>query len=189
MNSKYNPFSIAVIDLFASALGAFMVLAFISFPFITNTSKANEYRINKFNGQIKSLKEQVSAMEVQLEKSKSDEQARKKQFKNAEHLTGQYRLDSVCSPSDSETIGVINFIGYKSGLVKKTSTSMLNGKRIISRSTGFLQSNGTLILNPNYDLVKEAAVRNDYYYYGFVGYVKGHQIGTCQPVLHQFFKN
>ncbi len=45
MKQDYSPFSVALIDVFASALGVFMIFSAISMPFILNTSTVPEQPI------------------------------------------------------------------------------------------------------------------------------------------------
>ncbi len=63
-NRELNIFSISTLDLFASAMGAFILIALVLFPYVLNTGKAEEQET-----QVKAqLEKQLAEIKAQLEK-------------------------------------------------------------------------------------------------------------------------
>lgn len=105
--AKYNPISVAVIDLFASSLGAFMILYFVSLPFteIEPVTPSQKVEQNDF----------MSKLNLQ----------------DASKVTGFYHLQSLCNG------GMFNwklsFWGEESGYMRYQSQSSI-GDLVLSQS-------------------------------------------------------
>ncbi len=87
-NREINIFSMSALDLFASALGAFMLLAVVFFPFFPNTGDDQ--------GQVDKIKEQVApAVEAADAAEKAANEAKKKQADAERNAKGkQAELDA-----------------------------------------------------------------------------------------------
>jgi hypothetical protein len=68
-NRDPNIFSMSALDLFASALGAFIVLAVIALPFFPNTSQLNDEQLL---ARIAEVEQERDAMEAELEAAETD---------------------------------------------------------------------------------------------------------------------
>ena len=83
-SKEINVFSISALDLFASALGAFMIVSFVLFPYFPNTSRtspmptpiepAPESPVGISPAEVEALREQVTRAEAELLAARSREQ-------------------------------------------------------------------------------------------------------------------
>lgn len=74
-NREINVFSMSALDLFASAMGAFMFLAIISLPFFPNTGSSEE--------SIEIAKQKTKELEAELEEHKKDLESTQKELQKA----------------------------------------------------------------------------------------------------------
>ena len=82
MRSEYSPFSVALIDLFASAMMAFLILCFIALPkiFYTTTSRTivEEVTVEKINSvelvedKYQSIRQELSKLQMENERLKAE---------------------------------------------------------------------------------------------------------------------
>jgi hypothetical protein len=71
-NREVNVFSMSALDLFASAMGAFMFLAIIALPFFPNTGDSPE--------RVAEAKKQLEVVKAELDKEKQEKEQLKKQL-------------------------------------------------------------------------------------------------------------
>lgn len=169
MNSaKYNPISISVLDLFASSLGAFMVLAFLSFPFITNTTKINTQKI-EFTSQnsnealqIENYVKRIEQLKAQVETSLSENSLLKNtinqmqqsqrttaasgsvRLRDAREISGTHRGVYACS--QGRTNLTLELTGYQSGVVEATFRFQHGNTRGAFKMYGMYEENRRLTL-------------------------------------------
>lgn len=69
MKQDYNPFSVGLIDLFASSMGMFMILTFISIPSITMTHREAPEETTEVDilAQLESAEDELEMLKAQLE--------------------------------------------------------------------------------------------------------------------------
>jgi len=76
---EINIFSMAALDLFASALGAFILIAVVLFPYFPNTGDSPE-RVAEVRAQLEQVQSQLQASQVQLAQAQGQLQASQAQL-------------------------------------------------------------------------------------------------------------
>ena len=72
-NRELNIFSMSTLDLFASAMGAFILITLVLFPYVLNTGDSEDQVADEQVAQVKAqLEEQLAQLKAQLEKQEAE---------------------------------------------------------------------------------------------------------------------
>ena len=78
-SKEINIFSMSALDLFASALGAFILITVILLPYFPNTGDSPE-RVTKVRKELEQTKEELNKTKQELEQAKKSEQRSESKF-------------------------------------------------------------------------------------------------------------
>ena len=68
---EINIFSMSALDLFASALGAFILIAVVLFPYFPNTDSSPEH-VTALRAQLREMQEQLQTCQAELTEAQAD---------------------------------------------------------------------------------------------------------------------
>lgn len=101
-NREVNVFSMSALDLFASAMGAFMFLAIIALPFFPNTGDSTE-SVAEIKKELEEAQSEADKNKAELEKTKDELEKAKKEL--AEGIS-KYPIELVISIDVSSSMAV-----------------------------------------------------------------------------------
>jgi len=105
-NREINIFSMSALDLFASAMGAFLLIAVMALPYYLKTDKNLMQETQELKKEIKQKDEELKKVQKKLEQSQSENEELKKKLKKCEEK--RKKVESKMQKELSKTFGAIN---------------------------------------------------------------------------------
>jgi len=116
-NRDLNIFSMSALDLFASALGAFIVLAVIALPFFPNTSLVSDAELER----------QLETAEEDLEKTRAELEATTNKNEELKETLSEVSVQAM------DLVIVLDITGSMSGVINNLKTEIKDLVQILER--------------------------------------------------------